>query len=74
MTSKNLKILLVTPADPKSPSGNGMTADRWSRILRQLGHSVEVALAADLAQEYEYDLLVALHAKRQGLQRTQDEE
>jgi putative glycosyltransferase (TIGR04348 family) len=56
-----MKILLVTPAPPGSRKGNRVTALRWSRLLRQLGHRVAIQ------QEYNdepTDLLIALHARR----------
>jgi len=56
-----MRIGIVTPAPPRSRYGNRVTALRWARILRELGHRVTVA------QSYEgeaFDLLVALHAKR----------
>ncbi len=51
-------IQLITPAKP-SRKGNWVTATRWARILRRLGHRV------DIRQEYaggDCRLLIALHA------------
>ncbi len=56
-----MKILLVTPAPPRSRKGNRVTAVRWARMLRRLGHRV------DVRQDYRgerCDLLLALHARR----------
>ncbi len=56
-----MRIGIITPAPPRSRYGNRVTALRWARILKNLGHRVTVS------QVYEggdYDLLVALHARR----------
>jgi putative glycosyltransferase (TIGR04348 family) len=56
-----MKIGIVTPAPPRSRYGNRVTALRWMRILRKLGHSVSIR------QVYEgetLDFLIALHARR----------
>jgi putative glycosyltransferase (TIGR04348 family) len=56
-----MKILITTPAPPRSRYGNRVTALRWARILEELGHR------ATVSQVYEdgaYDLLVSLHARR----------
>jgi putative glycosyltransferase (TIGR04348 family) len=57
-----MRVLLVCPAPRGSRSGNRRTAERWSRILRSLGH--EVRTAVDLEDGARADLLVALHAGR----------
>ena len=56
-----MKISLVTPAGKQSRSGNRTTAVRWARILRSLGHRVEIAGPDD---EADGDVLVAIHAYR----------
>jgi putative glycosyltransferase (TIGR04348 family) len=56
-----VKVRVVTPAPPRSSSGNRVTALRWARVLRGLGHTVAVQ------QDYRgeaCDLLVALHARK----------
>ena len=56
-----MRIGIITPAPPRSRYGNRVTALRWARILKDLGHRVTVS------QVYEggnYDLLIALHARR----------
>jgi putative glycosyltransferase (TIGR04348 family) len=57
----NVRIGIVTPAPPRSRYGNRVTALRWARILRGLGHRVQTTQA--YAGE-SYDLLIALHARR----------
>ncbi len=59
-----MRIGIITPAPPRSLSGNRVTALRWARILRGLGHRVRVA---PVYQGEPYDLLVTLHARRSYL-------
>lgn len=56
-----MKICMVTPAPPRSRKGNRVTALRWARILRELGHRVLVQQAYGGEQ---CDLMIALHARR----------
>jgi putative glycosyltransferase (TIGR04348 family) len=56
-----MKVVLVTPAPAGSLKGNRVTAVRWGRILRGLGH--RVAIAGDYHGQ-RCDLLVALHARK----------
>lgn len=56
-----MKIALITPVPAQSRQGNRVTALRWARMLKTLGHRVTIA------QQYDgkpYDLMVALHAHR----------
>lgn len=56
-----MRILLVTPFDPRARTGNGVTAVRWGKLLRTLKHKIT------LATEYygqPADLCIALHARR----------
>ena len=56
-----MKIELVTPAPAEVHTGNRTTADRWARLLRELGN--EVGVRRDWSGAA-CDLLIALHAKR----------
>jgi putative glycosyltransferase (TIGR04348 family) len=56
-----MRISLITPACPKLRSGNRMTAMRWSRFLRQLGHKVFVK---ERWGGEKSDAMIALHARR----------
>ncbi len=56
-----MNIGIITPAPPGSRQGNRVTALRWARLLRELGHRVQVA------QHYHgqpWQVLVALHARK----------
>jgi len=56
-----MRIILITPAPPRSKAGNRATAARWANILRSLGHRVEIATAY---AGQNADLMIALHAWR----------
>jgi putative glycosyltransferase (TIGR04348 family) len=56
-----MRILVVTPAPAGTATGNRVTALRWARILRGLGHRVTLAREY---RGYRADLLVALHARK----------
>ncbi len=56
-----MQILIVSPRAENAITGNEVTARRYARILRHLGH--RVALAAAYSGE-SMDGLVALHARR----------
>jgi len=56
-----MRVALVCPAPAGSRVGNRITALRWSRILRELGHT---AVIASELPERPFDVLVALHAKK----------
>ena len=56
-----MRIALVTPAPAGSRKGNRVTALRWARILRGLGHRIAVMETWDGRPA---DLMVALHARR----------
>jgi putative glycosyltransferase (TIGR04348 family) len=56
-----MKISLITPARKGMRTGNRTTAMRWARILRGLGHHVQIT--TDYADE-PADLMIALHAWR----------
>ena len=56
-----MRILLVTPPRQVRLAGNQVTATRWGRIFRSLGHQVVVA---DDFDDQRADLLLAIHAYR----------
>ena len=58
-----MKMALVTPAPPRSLSGNRTTAKRWSKLLRGAGHKVDI-LEQWSVKDRSYDLMIALHAWR----------
>jgi putative glycosyltransferase (TIGR04348 family) len=56
-----MKINIITPAKKFSKNGNRTTALRWARILRALGHRVDISVNYNGQRT---DLMVALHAWR----------
>lgn len=56
-----MKVLVVTPAPRGSHHGNRVSAERWGRLLAEVGHEVELAEAF---AGQGADALVALHAGR----------
>ena len=56
-----MKIILITPAKKQSKTGNRVTANRWERLLRELGHRVTVQSDWDGTPG---DMMVAIHAWR----------
>lgn len=57
--SRNIEI--VTPAPRYSRKGNRISAERWARLLRELGHDVRVTTEYSGRRN---DLTIALHARR----------
>ncbi|MCA9200789.1 MAG: hypothetical protein KDA87_24795, partial [Planctomycetales bacterium] len=59
-----MRIQIVT-TNPTTPNqGNAVTAKRWSRFCRQLGHVVRIDSVADFDKAWNADVLVALHAEK----------
>jgi putative glycosyltransferase (TIGR04348 family) len=56
-----MKIFIACPASAHSRKGNRVTAVRWARILKSLGHRLAIDQYYD---GFDCDLMVALHAKR----------
>ena len=56
-----MRVLVVTPAPEGSHHGNRVTAERWARLIGEVGHTVTVTERYDGQRT---DVLVALHARR----------
>ncbi len=56
-----MKIELITPALADARNGNSITAVRWARLLKQMGHRVFMEKTYDGKS---CDLMIALHARR----------
>jgi putative glycosyltransferase (TIGR04348 family) len=58
---QRMRIGIVTPAPSGSTYGNRVTAVRWAKILKRLGHRVAIR---EVYRGEAYNLLIALHARR----------
>lgn len=58
-----MKIHIISPAPKGSTLGNSVTADRYARIFKSLGHKVTFGRIYD---NEPVDCVVALHARRSG--------
>jgi putative glycosyltransferase (TIGR04348 family) len=57
-----MNVAILTPAPPGSLHGNRVTALRWAKRLRELGHRVRIG--DSIADPHAIDLLVAVHARK----------
>jgi len=58
-----VKIQIISPAPKGSTLGNSVTADRYARIFRSLGHKT---IFARIYNNEPIDCVIALHARRSG--------
>jgi putative glycosyltransferase (TIGR04348 family) len=56
-----MRIVMACPAPPQSRKGNRVTAVRWARLLKGLGHRVTIGQGYDGRP---CDVLIALHARK----------
>jgi putative glycosyltransferase (TIGR04348 family) len=56
-----MRITVITPAPRHSRKGNRVSAERWAKLLRSLGHSVRVT---DHFDGRCFDVAFVLHARR----------
>lgn len=56
-----MRIHLACPAPPHSRLGNRVTATRWARLLRHLGHRVTIGTGYS---GFPIDVMIGLHARR----------
>lgn len=56
-----MRILIVTPAGTGDIAGNGVTAQRWAQIARDLGHQAVIRDRFEPTRD-DPDVLLALHA------------
>jgi putative glycosyltransferase (TIGR04348 family) len=58
---EKMRILIITPAPKRTRTGNRITALRWARLLKKLGHAVAIETEFNSRR---CDLLIALHARK----------
>lgn len=56
-----MRVHITSPVPPGSLRGNAVTAERWARLLEELGHTVHIEPGWNGEPA---DLLVALHARK----------
>ncbi|HZX97519.1 MAG TPA: selenoneine biosynthesis selenosugar synthase SenB [Myxococcales bacterium] len=56
-----MRVALICPAPPGSRLGNRITALRWRRMLRELGHDASIAAGGNGGR---CDAMIALHARK----------
>jgi putative glycosyltransferase (TIGR04348 family) len=56
-----VRVALICPVPPGSRLGNRITALRWQRILRELGHRAFIATGNT---SRDFDAMIALHARK----------
>lgn len=56
-----MRVAIVTPAPPRSRTGNRVTATRWARMVEQAGHRARILNEDDGGAA---DVFIALHAAR----------
>ena len=66
-----MRLLILTPAKAGSTRGNRITANRWQKILIELGHQTVIKTQVQDLSLSKFDALITLHATRSfdGIQR-----
>ena len=59
-----MHITIVAPVDEKLNTGNRMTARRWAKMLKTLGHKAKIANRFSAETQPIPEVLIALHARR----------
>ena len=59
-----MRIVVVTPQVDQVATGNRCSTDQWAQVFQELGHEVEARGVGAEFRKAEFDLLVALNAKK----------